>query len=181
MELTSVNCNNCGAPLEVAAGTNFVTCGHCGSRLAVKRTGSSAYTELLEKLDQKTDAMAEQLAEIVRQNELERIDREWEREQQRYMITTKHGARHEPNAVGGMVMAVVMAVFGVFWIGFTASMGAPGFFPAFGVIFIIVAIGSGVWQMNKASEYEAAKTAYQRRRRRAMAGEKENDANPGLG
>ena len=49
MELISVSCNHCGAPLEVPPGANYVTCAHCGSRLAVKRTGSAVYTELLER------------------------------------------------------------------------------------------------------------------------------------
>jgi DNA-directed RNA polymerase subunit RPC12/RpoP len=175
VEITSVNCNNCGAPLEVAPGTNFVTCQHCGSRLAVKRTGSSAYTELLEKLDQKTDVMAEQLAELVRQNEVERIDREWEQERQQYMISGKDGHKHEPNAVGGVVMAVVMSGFGLFWMIGAASAGAPGPFPLFGLLFIGAAIFFGYKSVTASTQLADAKARYERRRRAAQAGKKDGE------
>ena len=115
MEVETVACNNCGAPLEVGPGTNYVTCAHCGSRLVVKRTPTSVYTELLEKLDQKTDVMTRQLAQIAYQNELERIDREWEQERQGYLSTDKYGNKQEPTTVAALFGGVVMIGFGLFF------------------------------------------------------------------
>ena len=47
-QVVSVNCNHCGAPLEVPQGTHFVTCQHCGARLQIHMNGGVVYTELLE-------------------------------------------------------------------------------------------------------------------------------------
>ena len=51
MSLDRLNCNNCGAWLEVAPSANFVTCRECGARLAVHRTSTSTYTEVLPSSD----------------------------------------------------------------------------------------------------------------------------------
>ena len=59
MELETLSCNNCGAPLEVPPGANFVTCAHCGSRLAIKRTDNASYTEVLDQIGQRTERMSE--------------------------------------------------------------------------------------------------------------------------
>lgn len=170
MEVSSVNCNNCGAPLEVGPGTNFVTCSHCGARLAVKRTATSSYTELMEHIDRKTDAISAQLAEIARQNELERIDREWDQERQGYLTKTKNGNQTEPNAAAGIVVAVVMGLFAVLWMGFTGTMGAPFFFPLFGFFFLGVAVFVGFASVTQAKKFTEAKARYEQRRRAALAG-----------
>jgi DNA-directed RNA polymerase subunit RPC12/RpoP len=176
MPVETVSCNNCGAPLDVGPGANYVTCGHCGSRLVVKRTGSSLYTELLEKIDQKADAMARQLAELRYHAELEKIDREWEQERQGFLSTDKHGKTHEPNAAAGMVGGAVAAVFGTFWtimafwitgVGRGMGVGPPAIFncfPLFGLIFV----GLGIWMFLKAPavarKFEEAKRDYHHRR-----------------
>jgi len=174
MELVPVNCNGCGAALDVGPETRFVTCVQCGARLAVKRSETAAYTEALEELDKKTDAIVEQLAEIRLQNEIERIDREWEQERDRYMISHKNGTKTEPNATMGIVMAIGAGLFVLVWIGFAASMGAPGEFLCFGCVFVVVVALMGVTQVNKAKEYESAYARYRKRRSDAA-----NASNPG--
>jgi DNA-directed RNA polymerase subunit RPC12/RpoP len=176
MEIVSLNCNSCGAPLRVTAGTNYVTCTHCGARLAVKRSGNSAYTEILEKLDQKTDAIAAQLEEITRQNEVERIDREWEQEREQYLTHHKDGTRSEPNAIGGLVMAVIAVGFGIFWM-FTASKIA-GPMGLFGLVFIGFGFYALVANTKSAEGYARAKERYRRRRQKALAGEQEDPQDP---
>ncbi|MBX9622557.1 MAG: hypothetical protein K2X82_01965 [Gemmataceae bacterium] len=164
MEIVSLNCNNCGAPLEVAAGSNYATCGHCGARLAVRRTASATYTEVLEKLDRTTDAIAGHLATIARQNEVERVDREWERERARYV--GKDGG--EPQPVLGLVWGFLVAGFGVFWMTGAASIGAPSGFVLFGLVFIIVPLTVGLSGLNTAGAYRAAEADYRRRRAEAL-------------
>lgn len=44
--MDTLNCNGCGAILEVARGTRFVTCRQCGVHLTVVETETSLYTEL---------------------------------------------------------------------------------------------------------------------------------------
>ncbi|HET6573820.1 MAG TPA: hypothetical protein VFG68_09480 [Fimbriiglobus sp.] len=164
MPVESVSCNNCGAPLEVGPWTNYVTCGHCGSRLVVKRTGSSLYTEILEEIDRKTDAMARQLAELRYNAELERIDREWEHERQGFLSTDKHGNKHEPNTFVAIFFGVVLIGFGLFFAVTAGSIGAPFFVPLFGLAFSGFGVYILVTGPAKAREFQLAREAYHRRR-----------------
>jgi uncharacterized Zn finger protein (UPF0148 family) len=67
MEILSMSCNKCGAPLQVPTGTNFVTCTYCKSALAIHRTGNAAYTEVLAGIDRKTDQILEHVEAIGKQ------------------------------------------------------------------------------------------------------------------
>jgi DNA-directed RNA polymerase subunit RPC12/RpoP len=60
----SVNCNHCGATLEVDENTRFVTCKYCHSRLAIQTTGSAVFTKVLEKLEERTGQIAGNLKVI---------------------------------------------------------------------------------------------------------------------
>jgi len=175
MEIVLVNCNGCGAALDVGPDTRFVTCAQCGARLAVKRSATAAYTEILEGLDRKTDAIAEKLATIERQNELERIDREWEQEREQYLLTGRHGTKSEPNAAMGVVMAVVVGGFGLFWT--VGAVGAGGGGIAFlGLIFVAFAVIFGYTSVMKAQAFEAAEQRYRKRRAAALAEPADCDA-----
>ena len=170
MTTQSVHCNNCGAPLSVPPEANFVTCNHCGTALAVKRNESVAYTEALERIDRRTEEIAGQVSELSREAELARIDREWDQERERYMVSNKEGHRHVPSPVGSLVGAVIMAVFGVGWTAFAASMRGSGFFPCFGLVFIGAAVYMGIVGFTKASQYEEAHRRYRSRRAAALRG-----------
>ena len=173
MDVLSVACNNCGAPLEVSPGTNFVTCQHCGSSLAVRRTGSSLYTELLEKLDRRTEGMSDQLAEIAYRAELERIDREWDEERRCYLTRDKHGHTHEPTALGAKISGVLAIGAGLFFSAVSCNMtgpleGGPGGFVNIIPLFGLLMAGYGVYLLvngsARARQFEAARQVYQRRR-----------------
>ncbi len=111
MTLISVSCNHCGAPLEISEETKFVTCRHCNRQLAVKHSDSSIFTEVLTQLAERTADMADDLKIIQLQNDLERLDREWEVESRQYMIRGKNGHTSRPSplvftAIGGVVMLI---------------------------------------------------------------------------
>lgn len=84
MRVQALSCNNCGAPLDVPESSNYITCSHCGSRLIVRRTDSAAYTEVLNRIDERTERMSGDLAVIRLHNELERLDREWQHAEQTF-------------------------------------------------------------------------------------------------
>jgi hypothetical protein len=120
--------------------------------------------------------LSDQLAEVRYQNELARIDREWQIERERYMIADRYGRRHVPTAGMGLGAAVVGGAFGVFWtvMAFSITSGGPDFggfgfakvaMPLFGVVFTVAAIGYGLHAYSKAQQYEKAHAAYQARRR----------------
>jgi len=121
------------------------------------------------------DKLGEQLSEVRYQNELNRIDREWEIEKEKYMVADKHGRRHIPTPGAGIATAAIGGVFGLFWtiMAFGITSGAPDegpfqiakvFFPLFGVVFTVGSIGYGVYVTQKANAYNEAFAAYQRRR-----------------
>ena len=74
MQLISLSCNKCGAPLEAPEGANFLTCGYCGSRLAVQRNGSAYYTQVLDQIDHKTTQILNKVDTLVDMN----VNVQWE-------------------------------------------------------------------------------------------------------
>jgi Short C-terminal domain len=125
--------------------------------------------------DAVAEGLAAQLAETRYQNELERIDREWQIEREKYMVADKYGRRHIPTTGTGWLTAVGGGIFGAFWtiMAFSITSGAPDagpfaiakvFFPLFGVAFTIGAIVYGIHLTGKAEAYNKAFAAYQERR-----------------
>jgi DNA-directed RNA polymerase subunit RPC12/RpoP len=174
MQVESINCNHCGANLEVSPTTQFVTCKYCGSRLAVRRTESTTYTELIDALAPPLNAMAEQMGHIAHEQELARIDREWEVERQQYLITNRQGVPQVPNATMSVIGGIVITVFGIIWTVIASSITssfpgemAGGFvscFPLFGVLFVVAGIAVSIYSYQKALAYQQAYAQYQQRR-----------------
>ncbi|HEX8523462.1 MAG TPA: hypothetical protein VF669_14510 [Tepidisphaeraceae bacterium] len=168
-EVISVRCNHCGAPLEVSRTSRFVTCSYCKSQLEIRRSGSAVYTEVLEQIEQRTQRIEEDVQAIKLQNEIEALDREWEAQRQSLMVRNKHGVAQMPSVVGGAIGAVFAVVVGIGWIAITTSFGAPGFFPLFGVLFILLGVVGGITSMVKAGAYQNAEADYLRRREKLRA------------
>ena len=55
-----------------------------------------------------------------------------------------------PSLMGG-IGGIAVAIFGLLWIGFAASMGAPSFFILFGVVFVLFAIGGAIYNFSNAT------------------------------
>lgn len=169
MKVAKVCCQGCGADLEVDESIRFVTCNFCGSRLEIVHDPTTTHSRLLEEIGEKTDRMSQDLGVIRLQNDLEQLDREWALEREGMMTTSKDGTRSKPSAAGSVIGGVVAAGFGIFWIGMASSMGAPGAFPAFGVIFIIAAIAIAIGGVTKAERYQRAESTMRQRREKLMA------------
>lgn len=114
-----------------------------------------------------------QLEEIARQNELARIDREWQLEREKYEVHGKYGARYIPTKHGSVGMGVFCVFFGVIWMSFTSEFpggsGLFALFPLFGLIPTVAGIGFAVVGFQKASHYERARQRYHRRRREMLS------------
>ena len=121
------------------------------------------------------EKLGDQLAETRYQNELARIDREWQIEREKYMISGRYGRRHVPTKGESLVGGLFIGVFGAFWtvmaIGITS--GAPDampfalvkvFFPLFGIAFTVFGVYTGIQAYGKAEAYNQAFAAYQTRR-----------------
>ena len=165
MRLITLNCNECGAPLEVPGKTRFVTCGYCSSRLEIHQSGNAYYSEVIERLEQKTEHIANEVETLRIQNELERVDREWTIEREKYQVRGKHGDLHIPTKEGSIIGGIVIIVFGGFWTAGALKMGAPFFFPLFGIAFIVLGIAQSARGLTMAEEYTRRHHKYERDRR----------------
>jgi hypothetical protein len=121
-------------------------------------------------------ALGEQLAELRRENEVARLDREWEQERRQYLVAGRYGRSYEPTPGMSILSGVLVVGFGVLWTAMTAGlMGGPGggfgFFPLFGVVFIVVGLAVSVASYGKAVRYRQAYEAYQERRQQLLSGD----------
>jgi len=170
VKITSVNCNHCGATLEVDEKTRFVTCGYCQSRLVIQRTASAVFTEVLEKIEEQTGQIADNLKVIQMQNDLERLDREWAMSRENLMVSGQNGSRREPSIFGGVFVILIGVIGGGAWTLFAGTMGAPWFFVLFGFFFIGVTVVGGIASINKAGKLDSTRSDYEFQRRRLVAG-----------
>ena len=168
MKITKVCCQGCGADLQVDETVRYVTCNYCHARLEVVHDPSVTHTRLMEKLEKNTERMAENLRVIELQNDLARMDREWEQRRESFMVTGKHGHRSLPSTAGSTIGGVVAVVFGIIWMGAAGSMGAPLPFVLFGVVFVGFAIFNAVRGFSKASAHDSAEAYHQSRRAELM-------------
>lgn len=179
MELLSLNCQHCSAPLQVPAEAKFVTCTHCGSQLAIRQTGSVAYTETLDAIDERTERMAEQLDDLHRRTAVADLDRQWESERQRFYVEGREGRRTLPTKTGSIAGGLIVAAFGTLWTIVACGIGGGAFagrggmfgvigflFPLFGTVFIAVGLWNAYQSYHKAEAYERANAHYRRERER---------------
>ena len=112
-------------------------------------------------------ALDSHLQQIQHQNELERLDREWKLEREKYMITGRYGT-HIPNEGGSLIGALLIGGFGTAWTLAAMSMGAPALFPIFGIVFVVLGVGQCINGLFKAHEYHDAQLRYQQRRAKLL-------------
>ena len=135
-----------------------MTCQFCKTKLAVKHTNSTVFTEAIEQIAKATSRMAENLEVIEIQNDIEKLDREWGQHEVTFMVKTKNGSDRPGSPTGQIIGAVVGVGFLIFWIGGASSIGAP-------TPFVLVAlVGSTDSSIGKFNARESAHDTYQKRR-----------------
>ena len=169
-------CIKCGANLRVTPDATFVCCQYCNSELQVVRDGSVLTTRLLESMEAMKGDLGHKLEILRVQNEIERLDREWSLQQPEFMVHGKNGSRI-PSSAGSLAGGLIAAIVGIVWMVFASSIGAPGPFMLFGVVFIVVALVGAVNGMGKASRHQSADAEYQARRRSLLSRLREAERN----
>jgi len=115
----------------------------------------------------------EDLARLELQNELLRIDHEWQMVQDRYKTAAYEGGARENPSGGGMALvvgaSVLFAAFGIFVVTCTSDMwsgsGMGGMVAVFGVFALLVAIGGPLLYVRKYSDFHRARKDHETRRR----------------
>ena len=177
MKVTKVCCQGCGADLQIDESIRFVTCNYCHARLEIVHDPTVTHTRQLDKIEKTTDQLANKVRVLELQNDLERLDREWDNRRKSLLVRNKHGAVSEPSSASSLIGGMIMAGFGIFWIGMTGSIGAPSFFPLLGLLFIGLAVFSMIHGTTKAGAYKKGLDDYEARRRQ-LVNRIESERNP---
>ena len=168
MNARKVCCQGCGADLDIAEDLRFVTCNFCGSKLEIVHDKTTTHSRLLEKIGRQTNEMAGDLKVIKLQNELERLDREWERFRGKTLVSDKNGNISEPSA-GGTAFGGIFGIVGaIAFIFITSQGGAPAFVPLFGIVIIAFALFNMSRGLGKAHEFSATRSKYEAKRREIL-------------
>lgn len=162
MKITKVCCQGCGADLQIQDSVRYVTCNYCHTRLEVVHDATVTHTRLLDKIEKTTEQMANNLKVIEIQNDLERLDRDWQSQSSGLMVRDKNGGISEPSQASSMIAGFLMIAAGI-WIIFASSMGAPAVL--FGLVFIGFAIFTIISGTTKASTFQNLRDRYEQDRR----------------
>ncbi len=165
-ETLILRCDNCGAPLPIPDGVDFVTCTYCGSALIVHRDNGVAYTEVLKKLDKRTVHLANEI-ELVRLHQmLDDIDRSWDKELESYKIYDGKGPGQLPSEGNAVMRSLSFFLFGG-WMLLVAMIGFGGF-SLFLALVGLGLIGGGIYflfrNFHKVEAYQKAISLYHARR-----------------
>lgn len=172
MKITSLNCNNCGANLEVQPNVKFFTCKFCKSSLSIKHSGNVVYTEVLDEIKNNTEILIDSSEEMLIEKKIARLDREWMIQSQKYQTTGKNGRTHHPENSNGVVELVgFILAFGfiIFWISKAMSIDDSGVFPLFGFGMMVILIITFVSHLNNKNSYDSAKSNYLQERNRLLS------------
>ena len=173
--LETLNCNSCGAPIEVPSSTRFVKCSHCNANLKIHRSGGGTFSEAIEQLNESTENLAQQVEKLTQQNELASLDRKWELERQSFLLQSKDGQQHLPSENMAWVAAIPVVIFGGIWtvFAFSITQRAPNVgpfavakvvFPLFGLVFIGFGVFAAMRAHQKVKDYRRAERDYRRQR-----------------
>ena len=102
-------------------------------------------------------------------DEVEKLDRDWDAERQRYMITTKYGRRYVPSTGAAVVVGLFSVSLGLIWMMTTLALAQNfgalgGVLPLFGLVYVVGGLAISFYQFRKAERYKRAYCAYQQRR-----------------
>ena len=161
MKIVSLNCNNCGAPLEASRKARFVTCTFCDARLEIKDEGAATWTEEFEEL--RSD-----VRDLQRNSELEQLDREWRRTRRRYRSRTRRGHIAIPTKTDAFPQLIFLTIIALILIGATFGTRVAGIGYLVGSLLLLIGFLRARRTLSKARALGRARHEYQERRRKLM-------------
>lgn len=155
----------------------FVTCNYCAAKLEVVHGESVTHTRQLDRIEQTTSQLASNLKVIELQNEIERLDREWDRDREGMLVRDASGRVREWSPTGeGCGCLVIMAIGVVFMLmagSLFASADDSGDMAAVVVIGVVILIVGGIsrviYLISKSDRFRARKCEYETRRAELLA------------
>lgn len=163
MKIIPVLCQRCGAPLDVAdESVRFVTCAHCSTPLEIVREATQSHSRILEQIQKTAEEHGQRLEIIELQNDIERLDRDWEAKQRdEGNVNAKTGAVEEDGSIGCFALGLLVTGGGV--IGAFGAFGGSSFsFGTFLACLAMIAVGVFIIREGIAelSRFDQAKDRY---------------------
>ena len=156
-------CNHCGASLKVGRDTRFVTCTYCDTQLEVVEEDGAAFTRVQEAVER----VERQLDVLALEREIDRLDREWDRERETLMVAGKDGTRFVPTRAQSSTLAAVSLVLGLGCsIAVIVIFERLHFMSIFGLVIAAAGIYGSRSFAAALAKYERAEHAYRRARRK---------------
>lgn len=150
--------------MSVPTTTNFATCAHCGSSLAIRRTDTAHYTEVIERLEEQTERMDQELRDLRFEHQLLKLDQEWEEERREYMSSGKDGQLHKPS-IWNVLIILLVTIGTPISVCFASTFdGSFSLFHLFLLIVIVAGLVMAAREFSMYKQYEEALARYQARR-----------------
>ena len=123
MNLRSVNCASCGAPLHIATHARRITCGHCGVQLSVNQDCSTSLLDRICSVETRHEQLDYRVTRL-------------EQEPTQYPRPSRAASRRVPADTTplGLTGTVAAAIAGIAFLRFALS------FPLFPLVFLIAGI-----------------------------------------
>lgn len=176
MEIITLKCNSCGADLKINPAIKFFNCSFCKSSLAIKNSGNVSYTEVLGDIKENTEKLLDDSETILIEKEIERLDREWTINREKYRTRGENGGVFPTAASTTMtliVAAIALGMIAFFWVHinnhFLTVFGATnGMVQLGGFVFVAVLLWTTGVRLNKTANYLKAEKEYKRKRANLM-------------
>lgn len=154
----TVRCQSCGAPLQISDGIRFITCNYCKAELELVRDTSATHTRLLETLQVDTRQMRGSLRILEIQNELERLDRDWEAWRQENLTRSQSGEYSEPDRFTAALFPLLFLI-----IGSAMAITRQGLFTALLIMLVTLGLAGFLFHLlqDTCRRYAAAKQRYE--------------------
>ena len=142
MKIIPVLCQRCGAPLDVAdESVRFVTCAHCSTPLEIVREATQSHSRILEQIQAATEDHGRRLEVIELQNDIERLDRDWEtRQREEGNVNANTGTIEQGGSIGCLALGVLVMGAGVVGV-FSVFVGNPFSFGTVLACLAVIAVG----------------------------------------
>jgi hypothetical protein len=191
----SVRCHSCGTPIEAPTQARYLTCDRCGASLLLRHEGGVYFTEpvraedreaiaqtpsaaLPEALpaareradDSRVDRLESEVDRLHLENELLRLDADWDRDRARYMMRSRSGQLIVPSPTAGLVFAIIgasllgLGLLGGMILALIAGSPEPLFCAFFPLSLGGALLGVGLFTRYRGLRYQEARRAYQRER-----------------
>ncbi len=113
MKVTKVCCQGCGADLQIDETIRYVTCNYCNARLEIVHDTTVTHSRQLDKIQRTTDHLAGKMKVLELQNDIERLDREWEKFREAVLPRDQTGQLCELHAGPAAVLGILGIALGL--------------------------------------------------------------------